>query len=173
MIACSKKGLLSTLKRIVNNIYSLPFILSISFIPSLVQCFNALMRGGGGLHSPYYFIGYETGFGGRKLIGSLFSLFLPDYVQHRHIGPIVFMAFLLLAFLFIILVFRTMKLKDLKSSPAAQSTLCFLAIYLFSPIRFLVLLDNVRVSLMFFFICLLLFSYSSMLNIVENGFTIC
>jgi hypothetical protein len=90
------------------------------------------MRGGGGLHSPYYFIGYETGFGGRKLIGSLFSLFLPDYVQHRHITPVVFMAFLLLAIMFVVLVCRTIKLKDMKSSPESRSILCFLAIYLIS-----------------------------------------
>jgi hypothetical protein len=86
----------------------------------------------GGLHSPYYFIGYETGFGGRKLIGSLFSLFLPDYVQHRHIAPVVFMAFILLAIMFVVLVCRTIKLKDLKSSSASQSILVFLAIYLIS-----------------------------------------
>lgn len=97
----------------------------------LITCFNTL-TGAGGLHSPYYLVGYETGFGGRKLIGTIFSIFLPEYVRHRHIVPIIFMALLMLAISFVILVCRTINLKDLKTSSAAKSVFVLLSVYLIS-----------------------------------------
>lgn len=47
---------------------------AICFIGPLMNSFFALMACGG-MHSPYYFIGYETGFGGRKLLGTIFNFF--------------------------------------------------------------------------------------------------
>ncbi len=117
--------------KVINSRYAVPILLGLSFISPLIICFNTLI-GAGGLHSPYYFVGYETGFGGRKLIGTLFGLFLPENIHHCHITPFVFFAFLLLASLFIFFVSHALKLKELKTSTAAQAVFLLLAVYLIS-----------------------------------------
>lgn len=119
------------IKRVFNNRYTFPILLGLCFISPLESCFKSLM-GIGGLHSPYYFVGYETGFGGRKLIGTIFSIFLPEYVQHRHVVPIIFISFLILAISFVILVCRTINFGDLKTSSAAKSVFVLLSVYLIS-----------------------------------------
>lgn len=131
MISRNKMTIIKTIKQIAHSRYTMPFLLLMCFISPFVKCINTL-RGGGGIHSPYYFIGYETGFGGRKLIGTLLSPFLPEYVQHRHIVPIILIAFIVLSIAFIVFVCHTIKIRDLKTTLAAQSVFAFIAVYLIS-----------------------------------------
>ena len=63
------------------------FILAIAFVPALI---NVVTRAYGpvenyGWNILYYHVGYETGFGGRKLLASFCHLIFPDFVKLRHI----------------------------------------------------------------------------------------
>ena len=66
----------------------------------VIPLFNgfALLTGDGGLHSPYYFVGYSTGFGARKLLGTIFSFILPEYTTHRHLVPYIWCVLLAIFF---------------------------------------------------------------------------
>ncbi len=68
----------------------------------VIPLFNgfALLTGDGGLHSPYYFVGYSTGFGARKLLGTIFSFILPEYTTHRHLVPYIWCVLLAIFLLF-------------------------------------------------------------------------
>lgn len=76
-----------------------------------------------------YFIGYETGFGGRKLIGTLFKPFLPEFVTASHIQLIVITANLFLIFSLIWLYWRTLSSDGNKALPMAG----LLTLYALSP----------------------------------------
>ena len=67
-----------------------------------IPLFNGFVRltDGGGLHSPYYFVGYSTGFGARKLLGTVFSAILPHYTTHWHLVPIIWSVLLAIFLLF-------------------------------------------------------------------------
>lgn len=115
------------------------FLAALCFIGPLMNSFFALMACGG-MHSPYYFVGYETGFGGRKLLGTIFSFILPEYVHHRHLIPFIFGVILMNAILFIVFVYKCLY-HDNKSS----STTCImlmLVVYVISPFSFLRMLSH-------------------------------
>lgn len=107
---------------------------AICFIGPLMNGFFAL-KACGGMHSPYYFIGYETGFGGRKLLGTVFNYLLPEYVHHRHLIPYILGVIILNAILFIKLSYTSLTRNKDKYSTIAL--MLFLTIYLVSPFSFL------------------------------------
>lgn len=76
-----------------------------------------------------YFIGYEYGFGGRKLIGTLFNFFFPGYVTCKTIRWIVLPTHFLLVILLCYLLWVTFKNKNEKISPIIS----LLIIYSVSP----------------------------------------
>ena len=84
-----------------NRIY---IILSLAFVPSLIHVVT-LAYGpteNFGWNILYYHIGYETGFGGRKLLGSICHWIFPEFVRLRHIRTMVIAANILLTVLFIL-----------------------------------------------------------------------
>lgn len=105
----------------------LPFLLSLCmfFVVFPIFFFHDI----GKLPSLNYYIGYETGFGGRKLIGTLLHPFLPDYVRHRDILLFVYGANVVLAALFVRFVTLVTPVFSKKNLPA----LCVLIVYLAGP----------------------------------------
>ena len=82
--------------------YRLPLLLLAALVPTLFavidygySCNNGSMG-----TSAYYFVGYETGFGGRKLLGTLYGLLLPDFVRSTHLRPFIIGINMLMLFLF-------------------------------------------------------------------------
>lgn len=55
-----------------------------------------------------YFVGYETGFGGRKLIGTLFGLVFPGMVTADHVRTFILTANLLMLALLALFVYRSL-----------------------------------------------------------------
>jgi len=84
-----------------------PFIiLAIAFIPALI---NVVTLAYGhvrnyGWNILYYSVGYETGFGGRKLLGTFCHLILPDFVKLRHIRTMVIAINFIMVILFVLFV---------------------------------------------------------------------
>ena len=79
--------------------------------------------------SLYYFVGYDTGYGGRKLIGTIFSFILPEYVEMRHIRVVLLGVNLIMLVLFAIFICsRNRSGKDVQRLMAVS-----LLIYLVSP----------------------------------------
>lgn len=97
--------ILEPIEKVVGKSCVLPLLLAFTFIDPLVNTLFKLL-GCGGLHSPYYFVGYSTGFGGRKFLGWLVSLLYPsvDVFHHHHLVPFVFGAFCVLVILFVVYV---------------------------------------------------------------------
>lgn len=79
-----------------------------------------------------YFIGYETGFGGRKLIGTLCNLLLPGNVRVPQIQAIVIVANILLMALSVLFVAKCLNRIEAKPQLAF-----LLAIYLIAPFSIL------------------------------------
>lgn len=73
--------------------YILPFLLALVLLPLLGKVVAVAMGSACfGWPSLNYHIGYETGFGGRKFIGTLCHLIFPTYVQATHIRALVIVA---------------------------------------------------------------------------------
>lgn len=73
--------------------YILPFLLALVLLPLLGKVVAVAMGSACfGWPSLNYHIGYETGFGGRKFIGTLCHLVFPAYVQAAHIRVLVIAA---------------------------------------------------------------------------------
>ena len=107
-------------------------LLSLLFVfPLFNDCVILLCRDGG-LHSSYYFVGYETGFGARKLLGTLFSLMLPDYTTRKDLIPYVFAVLLFICILFIAYVYRSFKNTDFRRSNNSLPFFLVTAIYMAS-----------------------------------------
>lgn len=80
-----------------------------------------------------YFVGYETGFGGRKLIGTLMRFILPDYVELRHLRLVIIAVNAFMSALFVWFVWKTLK----KSRNNVWGVLMILALYMLSPFSIL------------------------------------
>lgn len=109
----------------------LVLILSLLFFFPLFNGYGMLTREGG-MHSSYYFVGYETGFGARKLLGTVFSWILPEYTTHNDLIPYIFAVLLAIAILFVNYCYRTFKNDNLATSRNARPFFLTLAIYLAS-----------------------------------------
>lgn len=105
--------------------------LSIALLPTIVRCIFSVydLRLSDWWPSYYYFVGYETGFGGRKLLGTIIHLLIPGYVSVASLRPLLISVNLLMVALFIVLVDITNK-----KSPNNKLPILILAgIYLVSP----------------------------------------
>lgn len=70
--------------------YQIEIIIMIFLFPALIY-----VRELSGYRNPYFLIDYSTGFGGRKLLGQICNLWLPEYgVRKRHILPVYIVAHL-------------------------------------------------------------------------------
>ncbi len=116
--------------------YPIQILLALCFIPTLIIDFECHDISKGTVLN--YFVGYATGFGGRKLIGTIFGLFLPEYVQKRHILPIVFGTSVLMVILFCYLICRAVPNKKNYYLP----TIAIIILYLISPFSILTYLSS-------------------------------
>ena len=106
------------------------FILAIAFVPALI---TVVTRAYGpvenyGWNILYYHVGYETGFGGRKLLASFCHLIFPDFVRLRHIRTLVIIANFTMTLLFVIFVG-----KSIRNVPKTSVWLPVLFLYILGP----------------------------------------
>ncbi len=123
-----------TRTRQILTIYRVPLLLLAALVPTFFHvidyaygCNNGSMG-----TSAYYFVGYETGFGGRKLLGTLYGLVLPEFVTWSHLRPFVIGINMLMLFLFAGFAIQT--LRRLRDDRLAVP---LLAVYLASPFSIL------------------------------------
>ncbi len=110
--------------------YGIYFILAIAFAPALI---NVVTYAYGpvenyGWNILYYHVGYETGFGGRKLLASFCHLIFPDFVRLRHIRTLVITANFTMTFLFVLFVG-----KSIRNSPKTSVWSPVLFLYIIGP----------------------------------------
>ena len=108
----------------------LPIALFASFVPSIVYCVMQLIKGNWlGNYSLYYYVGYDTGFGGRKLIGTICSWFFPEHITAHFMWGIIFCAVCVMIALFVWFVTRCIK----QSIPNALATVAVTILYAVGP----------------------------------------
>lgn len=82
-----------------------------------------------------YFVGYETGFGGRKLIGTLFSWVFPGMVTPGHVRVFILTANLLMLALLCLFMYRSLTMHG-ELSPGALALAVLYAVGPFSLMAF-------------------------------------
>lgn len=108
----------------------LPIALFASFVPSLVYCVMQLIKGNWlGNYSLYYYVGYETGFGGRKLLGTICSLFFPEHITAHFMWGVILCAVCVMIALFVWFVTRCVQ----RSIPNAMATVAVTILYAVLP----------------------------------------
>lgn len=117
--------------------YGIYFVLAIAFVPALI---TVVTKAYGpvenfGLNILYYHVGYETGFGGRKLLASFCHLIFPDFVKLRHIRTMVLAVNFIMVALFIIFVGKSFK--NNKNDASLLPVLLIYAVGPFSLIAFM------------------------------------
>lgn len=114
----------------------------------LLLCVPALMniRGIDSYHTSFYFTDYSTGFGGKKLLGEICSLWLPEVVRKRHLLPLIASVNILMIALFAW--FSGKCIRQQKENQFAYVLL--LAVYLLSPYSFLGIISGACVD---FYLC--------------------
>ncbi len=120
--------------------YSVPLIMALALVPSMIRCivYAYSFPFGSDPISYYYFIGLDTGFGGRKLMGTLCQWLLPEYVEHRHLRALVITANALMLGLFVWITHRAVSRNIKESLPIAL----MLLVYLLSPFSLLTWVDS-------------------------------
>ncbi|MBP3762480.1 MAG: hypothetical protein J6I49_01215 [Bacteroidales bacterium] len=110
--------------------YRIPLLLAAALLPAFFCVIDYAYRytNADMGTSVYYFVGYETGFGGRKLLGTLYGLVLPHQVGFQHLRPFIIGINLLMLTLF--LCFATGAVRRL---PADASAAPLLLAYLAGP----------------------------------------
>ena len=100
-------------------------LLALVLVPTLLVSFgNHSLAGSSTLN---YFVGYETGFGGRKLIGTLCHLLFPGPIGKREVFMLIWSANALMVLLFILLCGKAMPRLDRGNMPAVALTVLYLA----------------------------------------------
>lgn len=114
--------------------YRLPLLLLAALVPTLFavidyaySCNNGSMG-----TSAYYFVGYETGFGGRKLLGTLYGLLLPDFVRWTHLRP-----FIIGINMMMLLLFAGFAIQTLRRLQDDRLAMPLMAVYLATPFSIL------------------------------------
>ena len=107
--------------------------LALALLPAVLSSIFFSFGNIGGQHSPYYFVGYSTGFGGRKLLGTLIEPLLPAHVGHREMLPILYSVHLVV---YVLLLSFLGRINSLPSS-TRTAALAVVAVYLVSPFSFL------------------------------------
>ena len=97
-------------------------------------------------HTSFYFTDYSTGFGGKKLLGEICSLWFPEVVRKRHIFPLIFSVLTLMIGLF-----AWFTGKSIRQHKTNQFVIIlFVAIYLLSPYSFIGIINSACVD---FYLC--------------------
>ena len=113
------------------NNYILPLIILVPLLPALVESFTLSLGNISSFYQLYYFIGYDYGFGGRKLLGTIFTHILPDYVGHRQLLPIIWSINIVFLLLFVVVI--TKGVKKANDAGIGLSLLIIYALWFVSP----------------------------------------
>ena len=109
----------------------------------LLMCVPALLNIRTGdinsYHTFFYFIDYSTGFGGKKLLGEICSLWFPKEVGKQHLLPLITIVLFLMVALFAWFCGKCLSRNQQNKRPL----LVFITIYLLSPFSFLVLVNMI------------------------------
>lgn len=108
--------------------YSIALLTALALLPALAKCivYAYSFPFGSDPISFYYFIGLDTGFGGRKLMGTLCQWLLPSYVEHRHLRMLVITANTLMLGLFVWITHKSVSRNLRDSLPMAAILLAYL-----------------------------------------------
>ncbi len=119
------------LKQLLSNKYSLLVLLLLAMMPSAVTAIYYSFHDHWCDYWPTfnYFVGYEYGFGGRKLIGTLLGPLMPEAVTAKHIRLFVLPANLLMLFGTAWVVWRSLRGMERRAMPVAM----LLALYAAGP----------------------------------------
>lgn len=136
----------SVFRHIKESRYAITFILLIPFVPVLAESIIISLNDISSYYQLYYFIGYDYGFGGRKLLGTIFSPFLPNYVGHRQLLPIIWGINLIFLVLFVS--FLSKNIKRANEMGISWGVIPVIAFWLVSPFSILKYLNH-GINLMF------------------------
>ena len=119
------------MKQLLSNKYSLLALLLVAMMPSAATAVYYAYHDHWCDYWPTfnYFIGYEYGFGGRKLIGTLLGPLMPEMVTAKHIRMFVLPANLLMLFGTAWVVWRALTDRGVQAVPVAL----LLALYAANP----------------------------------------
>jgi len=119
------------MKQLLSNKYSLLALLLVAMMPSAATAVYYAFHDHWCDYWPTfnYFIGYEYGFGGRKLIGTLLGSLMPEMVTAKHIRMFVLPANLLMLFGTAWVVWRALADRGVQAVPVAL----LLALYAANP----------------------------------------
>lgn len=119
------------MKQLLSNKYSLLALLLVAMMPSAATAVYYAFHDHWCDYWPTfnYFIGYEYGFGGRKLIGTLLGPLMPEMVTAKHIRMFVLPANLLMLFGTAWVVWRALADRGVQAVPVAL----LLALYAANP----------------------------------------
>lgn len=119
------------MKQLLSNKYSLLALLLVAMMPSAATAAYYAFHDHWCDYWPTfnYFIGYEYGFGGRKLIGTLLGPLMPEMVTAKHIRMFVLPANLLMLFGTAWVVWRALADRGVQAVPVAL----LLALYAANP----------------------------------------
>lgn len=131
------KSLLSFFK-----VHWVPLLLAVALVPtvfSVIKLAYAHPIGYTSIGSHYYFVGFETGFGGRKLLGTIFHWILPAYATWSNLRPYIICVNFITILLFVTFVgmlFARMKGNDMKGG------LLLLLCYMLGPYSIIGMVDS-------------------------------
>lgn len=110
--------------------YGVYIVLFFAFVPAFVNVVDSAYGPveNYGWNILYYHVGYETGFGGRKLLATFCHLIFPDFVKLRHIRAMVIAINIIMVVLFVL--FAGGYLKKTKQQ---ASLWIVLALYILGP----------------------------------------
>lgn len=114
----------------------------------LLFCLPALLsiRDINSYHTCFYFTDYSTGFGGKKLLGELCSLWLPEVVRKRHLLPLIAIVNIVMIALFAWFSGKWIR----KQKDYQFAYVVVLAVYLLSPYSFVGIISGACVD---FYLC--------------------
>ena len=113
--------------------YSVQIFVLILCVPALLHMLSGDINS---YHIFFYFIDYSTGFGGKKLLAEICSLWLPKEVERIHILPLIIIVNTLMVGLFAWFCGKCLS----RNPHSKHSLLVFIAIYLLSPFSFTMLI---------------------------------
>lgn len=90
-------------------------------------------------HTFFYLIDYSTGFGGKKLLGEICSIWMPYEVGRQHILPLIAIVEIIMVALFTWFCGRCIN----RNPKNKQALIVFVAIYLLSPFSFTMLIKYI------------------------------
>lgn len=116
--------------------YSVQIFVFLMCIPALLNIRTGDINS---YHTFFYFIDYSTGFGGKKLLGEICSLWFPKVVGKQHLLPLITTVLFLMVALFAWFCGKCLSRNQQNKRPL----ILFIAIYLLSPFSFLVFVNMI------------------------------